>query len=53
MIFRIVPYTNSWNISGWCVEEYWPICAQWVRESRLFITYWGANRAKNRMERGR
>ena len=48
--FRVRPYANSWNISGWCVMAFFPISKVWVRTSRFYLTKWGATRELQRRE---
>lgn len=46
--YRVAPYVTSWNLSGWCIEWYAPLCQVWSRTSGFYVTRWGACRALRR-----
>ena len=48
--YSVMPYVNSWNITGWCVQVYAPLCEVWVRDSRFFFTRRGAQRNKKYLD---
>ena len=47
--FRVVRTLNSWNLSGWVVQDWFPVCEQWATASRFYLTRGGAARCMARM----